>query len=221
MKKYSEILKKCILFKDIDEDSLISMLSCINARIREYNKNELIFTEGSSADKIGIVLSGTVQVERVDYYGNRSILTSIKSSQIFGESFACSGKKFLVDIIATERCEVMLIDIHRAIHTCSNACDFHNKLIFNLLKAVANKNLILNKKIEATSKRTTKEKLLSYLSIVAKEEGRNSFTIPFDRQELADYLEVDRSGLSKEIGKLRAEGILESKGSYFKLLKNS
>lgn len=219
MKKYFEVLRKCPLFDNIDDDDLEPMMSCLGAKVIKYNKRETVMEEGEPAEYIGIVLSGSVQIVRVDYYGNRSIVTSVYASEIFAESFACAGVKNIpIDVVATEDSKIMLIDCHRVITLCSNSCAFHGQMIFNLLKIVANKNLAFNQKIEITSQRTTRDKLMTYLMQQAKKKGANSFKISYDRQELADYLEVDRSGLSAEISKLRREGIIESKRSWFKLL---
>ena len=219
MKKYFEVLRKCPLFENIEDDNLSTMLGCLNAKVKDYAKNELIFAEASPARYIGILLSGRAQIERTDYYGNRSILTHIDPSELFGESFACAdASKIPIDVVATEDCEVILIDCSRFIDTCSNACSFHQQMIYNLLKIVATKNILLNQKAEITAKRTTREKLMAYLSMLAKKNSSNSFSIPFDRQQLADFLEVDRSGLSAEISKLRSEGVLECKKNMFKLL---
>ena len=112
----------------------------------------------------------------------------------------------------------MFINIERILVTCSNNCPFHNKLIRNLMHDLAQKALMFHRKIDVISRRTTREKLLSYLNYEARRQGSGSFDIPFDRQGLADYLEVDRSGLSLEISKLRKEGILESRKNHFTLL---
>lgn len=220
MKKYFEVFRKCRLFDGIAEDELLPMLGCLKGTVHSYEKNRTIIEEGIAATGIGIVLSGAVQIVRVDYYGNRSILTEVGPSQLFGESFACAEVKALpVNVVAAENCEVMLIDARRILHLCSNACEFHNRMIFNLMKVVATKNLIFHQKLEIISQRTTREKLMTYLLQQAKLAHSNHFTVPFDRQELADFLEVDRSGLSAEIGKLRKEGILECRKSEFTLLK--
>jgi CRP-like cAMP-binding protein len=155
----------------------------------------------------------------VDYYGNRSILSEVAPSEIFGEAFACAESRNLpISVIATDPCEVMLIECSHILHTCQNNCGFHQALIFNLMKDLATKNILFHQRIEITAKRSTREKLLAYLVLQAKNTGYDSFEIPFDRQELADYLEVDRSGLSAEISKLRKEGILESQKNRFTLL---
>lgn len=219
MKKFLNILKKCPLFYGIDDDHLIKMLTCLGARIEFFDKKYTIFAEGTPAKYIGIVLSGSVQMIQIDYYGNRSILAEIGESHIFAEAFACSETPALpVSVIANEPCEIMFIDCNHILHTCTNNCGFHQQLIFNLMKELATKTIAFHKRIEITSKRSTREKLLTYLAIYAKEVGSNSFDIPFDRQELADYLEVERSGLSAEIGKLKKEGILDNQKNHFVLL---
>lgn len=165
------------------------------------------------------ICSGKVQIERIDFYGNRSIMADVEQGELFGESFACAGAAvWPVNVVASEDSEVILINCHRISEPCSKACTFHGRMIFNLMKIISVKNLILHQKIEIISKRTTREKLRTYLLIQAKEHG-SSFTIPYDRQSLADYLEVDRSGLSAEISKLRKEGILESSKNRFTLLQ--
>lgn len=219
MKKYLPILKKCPLFFNIADSDLERMLNCMGAKVIPFDKKYTIFAEGNPAKYVGIVLSGTVQIIQVDYYGNRSILSSIGQCEMFAEAFACAEVKSIpVTVIASEPSEVMLIDCSHIMHTCANNCGFHQQLIFNLMKDLATKTILFHQKIKITSKRTTREKLLTYLMSYAKKSGSSSFDIPFDRQELADYLEVERSGLSAEIGKLRDEGVLESHRKHFKLL---
>lgn len=219
MKKYMEILKKCPLFLGIEENDLLKMLNCLGAKIESFDKKFTVFAEGNRAKYIGIVLSGNVQITQVDYYGNRSILGNVSSTQVFLESFACAEVGAIpVDVVATEPTVIMLIDCGHILHTCSNNCGFHQQLIFNLMKDLAQKNIAFHEKIEVTSKRSTRDKLMAYLLTQAKKAESNSFTIPFDRQELADFLEVDRSGLSAEISKLRNEGVLKSHRSSFTLL---
>ena len=219
MKKYLEVLKNCPLFKNISEDNLPTMLSCLGAKTEIFDKKYTIMAEGTPAKYIGIVLSGSAQIIQVDYYGNRSILSSLEPSQVFAEAFAAAEIKSIpVSIVANEPSEIMFIDCTHIMHTCSNNCGFHNQLIFNLMQDIAAKTILFHQKIEVTSKRTTREKLMTYLLAQAKIQQSDSFEIPFDRQSLADYLEVDRSGLSAEISKLRKEGVLECHRSRFTLL---
>lgn len=219
MKKYFEVLRKCSLFDSISDAYLPAMLSCFGVVVKNYKKDEPIFAEGSPAKYLGIVLSGEAQIVHIDYYGNRSIMANLPPAQIFGESYACAELETVpVDIVATENTEIMMIDVHKITRPCANSCEFHKQMIFNLVKVVATKNLVFHQKIEITSKRNTREKLIAYLLTEAKQHGSESFTVPYDRQELADYLEVERSGLSTEIGKLRREGVLSCEKNRFTLL---
>lgn len=219
MKKYMDILRRCALFKQIEDENLLTMLTCLGARIESFDKKYTIFAEGKPAKHIGIVLSGSVQVIRIDYYGNRSILTEVGAGEVFSEAFACAEVESTpVSVIANEPCEIMLLDCSHILHTCKNNCGFHQQLIFNLMKALAMKNIMFHQKLEITSKRSTRDKLMTYLMLQAKKVGSSRFTIPFDRQELADYLEVERSGLSAEISKLRKEGVIKSERNDFELL---
>lgn len=219
MKKYMEVLKNCPLFEGIDEDRLLRMIDCLGAKVVSFDKKYTVFSEGSPAKYIGIVLSGSVQIVQMDYYGNRSILGSAGVSQLFAEAFACAQAESIpVTVIASEPSEIMFIDCSHILYTCAKGCEFHKRLIFNLMKNLAIKNIGYHQKIDITSKRTTRDKLLTYLNYCSKKADGNAFSIPFDRQELADYLGVDRSGLSAEIGKLRKEGVLENTKNNFVLL---
>ena len=219
MKNFLEILKQCPLFTGIGDADLEAVLNCTGARLRTFAKSETVLAEGERAKYICVLIAGAAQIERTDYYGNKSILTDIVPGELFGESFACAEVKAIpVSAVATQESKVLFIECSRIIHTCVNGCAFHDKLIFNLLKVMATKNILLNQKAEITAKRTTREKLMTYLLLQAKRQNRQSFTIPFDRQGLADFLGVDRSGLSAEISKLRTEGVLECRKNQFKLL---
>ena len=219
MKKYIEALKKCSLFSNIESENFETVLNCLGARVVKFDKKYTILAEGSEAKYIGIILSGSAQIFQVDYYGNRNIIGSLTVGDMFGESFAAAGiRRLPVSVVASDDSEVMLIECSRVLYTCERCCGFHQALIYNLVRSFATKNLLFHQRIEITSKRTTREKLMAYLMLIAKRTGKSSFEIPFDRQELADYLGVDRSGLSAEISKLRKEGIIESKKNYFRLL---
>ena len=207
------------MFYGIEDEYLLKMLTCLGASINFFDKKCTIFTEGAPAKTIGILLSGSAQVAQVDYNGNRSILSEVRPSEVFAEAFACAEIEALpVSIIADEPCEVMLIDCRHILQTCSNGCGFHHQLIFNLMRDLATKSILFHERIEITSKRSTRDKLWAYLSLQAKKAGSACFTIPFDRQELADYLEVERSGLSAEIGKMKKEGLIRCEKNRFELL---
>ena len=219
MKEFYPILEQCPLFEGIQMEDLQAMLGCIGGRTVQLSKGQPVFTEGDPATHVGMVLQGSVQLVRSDYYGNRSIVAHIGPAQLFGETYACANVAALpVSIVADADSQVLLMDCRRITVSCSHACAFHSRIIFNLLRMVATKNLVFDQKIQITSQRTTREKLMAYLLSQAKLQGSSSFTIPYDRQSLADYLEVDRSGLSAEISKLRKEGIIQSEKNRFILL---
>ena len=219
MGDYLEVLQDCPLFAGIRPEHIRAMLSCLGARVTEVGRGEPIFLEDSPAEKVGILLAGEARVVRDDYYGNRTIQAVLSPGDMFGETFACAGvARMPVTVEAVKPGAVMLIGLRRITETCSSACEFHNRMVLNLLKAIAAKNLRLNQKLEITSRRTTRDKLMTYLLSQARQAGADSFTIPLDRQGLADYLGVERSALSAEIGRLRREGVLESRRSSFRLL---
>lgn len=219
MKEYFEILRGCPLFYDATDENLAAMLDCLGAKTACFARKETILSEGEPVRYIGIVLSGSAQIIQVDYFGNRSIVANIEPSELFAESFACAGvKEMPVNVVANEDTQVMLIEHFRITQPCGKACVLHQQMIDRLLKVVARKNLVFHQKVEIISKRTTREKLMTYLLLQAKKRNENRFEIPFDRQELADYLGVDRSGLSAEISKLRREGVLKCDHRCFELL---
>lgn len=212
-------LRCCPLFDGIAASELTGLLHCLDSRPKSYVKGDVILPEGSPAQDVGILVAGQVQLIRTDYDGNRSIMMHINPGQLFAESFACAkADRLPVSVVATEDCEVLLLECRRLLTTCSHACAFHARVIFNLLQIVAEKNLSLHRKAIITARRTTRDKLLTYLLLQAKEAGSKNFTIPFDRQALADYLEVDRSGLSAEMSKLKKEGVLDYYKNSFRLL---
>lgn len=221
MNIFVNILKKCPLFDNIETEDFALMLHCLGARVENFKKKDYILSEGESATSIGILLSGRAQIDQVDYFGNRTILTDLVPSEMMGESFACASVEALpVNVIAMEDSSVLFIEWNRIIHPCSNGCGFHKQLVYNLMHIIASKNVIFHHKLGILSKRTTREKLLAFLTLQAKRNNSNQFTIPYDRQQLADYLQVERSGLSAEISKLRKEGIIESTKNHFIILKD-
>lgn len=219
MKNYFPVLESCPLFAGISQEELTGLLHCLGAKKMDVVKGQTVYAEGDTATHLGIVLSGAVRLIREDYYGNRSIVAHIGPGELFAESYACAGIPSLpVSVVAEESGKLLLIDSRRITVSCSNACTFHNRIINNMLRLVADKNLVFDQKIQVVSKRTTRDKLMAYLMNQMKLQNSSQFTIPYDRQALADYLEVDRSGLSAEISKLRKEGILQSRKNYFEIM---
>ena len=220
MEKFSKEITSCSLFKGIDMANIEAMMACIGARIQQFARGETILLEGTPAKYIGIVLTGRAQIVRNDYNGNRSIVSNIEPTQPFGMSFACAEVPSLpISVVATDDTNVLLLDCRRITTICENACEFHRQIVFNLMKMMAMKNLMFNEKIEVTSKRTTRDKLMTYLTLQAKKQNSSTVTIPYNRQELADFLEVERSGLSVEISKLCKAGVIEADKKTFRLLE--
>ena len=214
-----EALSRCPLFEGVAREDARAMLQCMQARTVSVDRGEAVLREDAPAEHVGILLEGGVQVVRDDFLGNRTIRTAVQPGELFGETFACAGVRRLpVSVEAVEPSRVLLLRLDKVIQTCPSACAFHNRVVLNLLRVMAQKNLQLSQKLEITSRRTTRDKLMAYLTAQARRAGSDRFRIPFDRQGLADYLGVDRSALSAEIGKLRREGVLESERSDFRLL---
>ncbi|WP_352400951.1 Crp/Fnr family transcriptional regulator [Anaerotignum sp.] len=212
------ILKKSPLFSGIETTDIQSMLGCLAAVEKKYDKNELILHQGELVDAMGLVVSGRVHIVKDDFWGNRTILSDVTPAQMFAESFACAkNQELTVSVLAVEPTTVLFLDIRRILNTCSSACVFHTRLIRNLLSVLAEKNLILTGKIDHITKRTTREKLLSYLSAESVKAGSPTFQIPFNRQQLAEYLAVDRSAMSQELSKLQKEDYLTYEKNLFHL----
>ncbi|MFA7673398.1 MAG: Crp/Fnr family transcriptional regulator [Clostridia bacterium] len=208
--------KQVVLFKDIGADCLPRMLKCLGAKITKYMKGEIIILADDRIDSIGIVLLGSVLITREDFYGNRSIISMVKQYEVFGEAFVCTGiMKSPVTVTACENCEVMWLQFPKAVHQCPKACEFHGHLIENMMILLASKNYQMHQKIEVISQRNTRDKILTYLYMQAKRAGSNTFDIPLDRNELADFLYVDRSALSRELGRMKNDGLLDYSKNHF------
>jgi len=214
-----ELSKNCQLFLGMQVEEINQILLCLNAYEKQYKKNEVIARQGEIISSIGIVISGSLHIINDDFWGNRTIITEIHNGQLFAEAYACSLNEPLeVAIIATEKTTVLHLYLNDLLKTCHKQCPFHYRLLENLLSILATKNLLLTRKMEHITKRTTREKILSYLSETSSKLGTSSFTISFNRQQLADFLSVDRSAMSKELGKMQKEGIISIDKKRFHLL---
>lgn len=222
MKKYLYLLSKTKLFSGIEEKEIEAMLNCLSAEKCSYRKGECVFHRGERIDRVALLLEGCIHIQKEDYWGNLSILNEISEGEVFGEVYAClKNEEMRSNAAAVKNSEVLFLDVNRILTTCSSACSFHGRLIRNLLACLASKNRILTQKLEHMSRRTTREKLLSYLSEQSLKANSPSFDIPFNRQQLADFLSVDRSAMSNELCKMRDEGILEFSRNHFKLSVDS
>ncbi len=217
MKQISATTRNSPLFAGIEEKDLSSMLKCLDAYVRSYEKGETVFHMGDPVFEIGLVLKGRVYLTKEDHNGNSNLVAEVGPSLLFGEELACMGQtRSNVNVIAAQKTQVLFLDIGRVTTQCPSACLFHQRLIRNLLTLIAAKNHTLNAKMEHMSKRTTKEKLLSYLTDAAGENPTQWFEIPFNRQQLADYLSVERSAMSWELCKLRDDRVIEFQKNRFR-----
>lgn len=216
MKNFIPILKDTKLFAGVTEHEIYLMLNCMQAQKSQYSKGEYIFHQGDCMKYISILAEGSVYIQNDDYWGNRSIINAIGAGEMFGEAYiGTETDTFMNDVVAAEDCTVILFDANKILETCSFSCHFHNMVIRNLFLAVSEKNKKLIQKLSYLSKRSTREKLISYLSEQAKKHNSNSFAIQFNRQQLADYLSVDRSAMSNELCKLRDEGLIAFEKNRF------
>ena len=221
MNLYLSVLKNSPLFKGIAEKNINDILKCLSSYTKTYEKDEYIFNNGDYIAHIGLVLYGSIYIIKEDFWGNRSIISKFSAGDIFAETYACLNTEPLgVSVVSAEKVEVMFLDI-KEIMSLSSHCKFHPIIMGNLLNIVSAKNLILSRKIDHITKRSTRGKILSYLSSQSILNSKDAFEIPFNRQQLADYLSVDRSAMSKELSLLQREGILEFKKNKFRLLKNN
>lgn len=219
MKQFIPILKRTQMFAGVGEEEIGSMLTCLNARLVSYKKGEYIFRQGEHLRDIVVVVEGIVHIQTDDYWGNRSILGQITVGELFGEAYvAPKSGALLHDVVAVENSTVIFFDVKRILTTCSSACRFHTLVVQNLFFMISEKNKNLVQKLGCMAKRSTREKLISYLSQEAKKQNSSCFTIPFNRQQLADYLSVDRSAMSNELCKLRNEGFITFEKNRFKFL---
>jgi len=217
MEKIYEVAKHSLLFQGIASRDFMPMFRCLSARTVRYERDDVILLAGSPVHSMGLVLSGSVKIMKEDADGHSTILAKLKPSEVFGEVFAfaelCHSP---VTVQAAEETELILIDCSKIITSCSSACQFHTRLIKNMLKLLAEKTLMLNQKIEILSKRTTREKLFCLFD--QQRDTGTKFTVPFSREEMATYLCVDRSAMSKELCKMRDEGLIRFDRNAFEIL---
>lgn len=209
-------LTKAQLFSGLATADIEKMLGCLGARERSYKKGDILLLEGSRTEQLGIVLSGRVLVELGDVWGNNSVLNSVGPGGSFAETYACiPGEPLMVSVVAAEDTSVLYIGVSGILSPCAKACVCHARLIQNLLTQCAGKNLQLSRRILHTGPKSIRGRLLSYFSECIKRTGSYSFDIPYNRQQLADYLSVDRSALCNELSKMQRDGLLRCRKNHF------
>ena len=213
-----KFLSATSLFRGATEAEAEAMLQCLGAYEKQYAKGDTIYHAGEYAENMGMVLSGSVIIEIADLWGNTTVLGSVEAGQLFAETYACiPGEALMVSVRASEKSTVLFLNASRLLTTCQSSCAHHARLIQNLLQISAQQNLALSRRSVHTAPKTIRGRLLSYLSERAKQSGSFHFTIPFNRQQLADYLGVDRSALSNELSKMQGDGILTYDKNAFTL----
>lgn len=219
MKDRLAVLKRAEILSGLTDFEIEAAVKCLGAVIRKTQKNEYVFTEGSVLSSIGIVTEGQISIRKTDYYGNDNIIMLLGSADMFGESAVYSAEGRLpYNVVSEADGEILLLSSQSLIRPCCNACKFHNKIVSNLLCSVAEKNLKLTKKIDILIKRNMREKILAYLHGEAVKSGGRKLTVPLNRNQMADYLSVDRSALSRELVNMQKDGIIKFSGSSFLLL---
>ncbi|MCI5615775.1 MAG: Crp/Fnr family transcriptional regulator [Clostridia bacterium] len=218
MKDFLPVIRASRLFSGVSERELEAMLACLRPETKDYPKDAFVLRAGDTAEAVGLVLSGTILMLQEDVWGNRNILSKAGPGQIFAAAYACApGSVLNVSVLAETPVTVLFLNVGRVLTLCPAACAHHSRIIRNLLGELAGKNLRLGEKLTHMGQRTTRAKIMSYLSAEAQRLGTYELDIPFSRQQLADYLGVERSGLSLELGKMKQDGLLEFHKNHFEL----
>jgi CRP-like cAMP-binding protein len=214
-----KILKKAKLFRGLSEQELEAVLKCLNAKAQKYVKNSIITLNGDNVKDVGVIMYGSVMIIKEDAAGRQNILAHLGEADTFGEVFACADiKKSPVTVTASADSEVLFVEYRRLITTCDSSCSFHTRIIQNMLQLIAQKSLELNKKIDYLIINSMRQKLVMYLLEQYAIHQKNSFEIPLNRNELADFLNVDRSAMSRELSRMRNDGLINFYKNRFTLI---
>ena len=207
------------LFEGIAPEDRKAMLGCVGYHLAQFHRGDIVALEGENVKHIGIVLSGAVDMVKEDIWGNKTMLVRMGKDDIFGESFACGSDTLsVVTFLVSEDARILFMPFGRVMRSCAMSCEFHHRLTENMVRIIADKNRDLMRKVEVVSKRTTREKLLTYLSLQAQLQGTRYFEVPLSRVELAEYLCVDRSAMTRELAKMKADGLIDYDKNCFRML---
>lgn len=209
-------LGKTTIFKGMNENEIKEALSALRAAEKGYKKGSVIMHAGSVTDRMGLVLEGSVTIESNDIWGNRTILSHVGRGQFFAETYALlKNEAMMVDAVANENCRILFLRTG-SLYEQDHADEiWRNKLTSNILAISLQKNLLLSARSFHTSPKTIRGRIMAYLNTVSLKKNSKDFDIPFDRQQLADYLNVERTALSKELGKMRDDGIISFRKNHF------
>lgn len=220
MKKSSILPGQAPIFRDIGEEDLGALLRCLGSRSRDYEKGEVIILDQEEVPGLGVVLRGTVHMCKEDFWGSQTLLAYLKEGELFGETFALQRQaRSSVSFLAATDCRVLFLDARHILRPCQRACLFHCRLTANLFDLLGKKNVQLMEKIEAISKGSLREKILTYLSIQAQRQGSKYITLPLTRTEMARFLSVNRSSMTRELSRMRDEGLIDFDRNTFVLKK--
>ncbi len=218
MEKYFNQIKNSPIFYGINNEELINLLKCFKAKIKSFSKGDLIIRQGENITKLYLILEGNVNIEKDTYLANRIIISKLTINDNIALSYIASRTKEAdIDAYATDNVKVLVLNYEKCTSMCQNACTKHKILINNLFKIIAKENIGLIEKIENISQKSIKDKLLTYLSNEARKNKSNRFSIIFNRQELADYLNIDRSAMCFELSKLKKAGLIDYEKNKFVL----
>lgn len=214
-------LFETFIFQNLTKEEIQDMNTLHFLRTASYEKNTLIFQTGDIVHEIGMVLSGSVNIESIDLWGNKSILSHVPEGHAFAETYALCHEPMMVDAITSEDSEIAFVNTDILLSGQHHEKTWYFRMTNNLLHIFAQKNLVLSNRIFCTSAKTIRERLFTYFSNLSVKNGSKTFQVPFDRQQMADYLNLDRSALSKELGKMRKEGLIDFHKNSFTLKTDS
>jgi len=219
LEQYYSVLKKCALFRGVDETVYPHLLDCMNANVKHYNEEEYLFLAGDEINQVGIILSGKTQIQKENLAGNKHIIAILEPSHLFAEGIVCTASRLSpVTVQAMEASAVLQIPYERIIKVCGNSCVYHLGLIQNMMMVLGEKNVNLNWKLELLTLKGMREKLASYLINASVSNGSKMFQIPLNRTELADFLNVSRTSMCRELSRMKDEGLIDLYGRSFKIL---
>lgn len=218
MDEYYNTLSNCVLFRQIEIEDFSHLLTCLNTRIRTYNTDEYVFFLGDEVNYIGVVLKGSIEIVKETLAGNRHIVAVLGPSSIFGEGVVCTKKRIApVSVRVKEPSNILLIPYEKIIKSCGNSCSFHTQLIHNMMMILGEKNYTLNHKIDMLMLKGMREKIATFLLQESNERATNSFTISLNRTELAEYLNVSRTSMCRELARMKEEDIIDYYQNSFKI----